>query len=169
MPLSVGRRTIVAIFFCTACQYSLCFSLSTSTPSNSFTMSLPCERFWTMNELVGIVVHYVRSIEYRYDHRASLCSLLRRNRLVRQVISHSALSMTSFFARESYLSSVIELCHGTRNVMQRFVDWYDIDQAILPPSSTEVSSVFSRELIFDRKYVDLSCKNLKILFFSFWF
>lgn len=115
--------------------------------------------FETMNELDGldgIFAYYARSIESLYGHRASLCSLHMHCHLVRQVINHGALSMTSCFARESYLSSAMKLCHGTRNVLQQFVDWYDIDQTIRSPSSFTVSSVFSRELIFDRKYVNVS-------------
>lgn len=109
-----------------------------------------------LDKLDDIFGHYARSIEPLYGHRASLCSLHMHSHLVRQVINHGALSMTSCFARESYLSSAIKICHGTRNVLQQFVDWYDIDQAIRPPCSFTVDRVFSRELIFDQKYVNRS-------------
>ena len=114
------------------------------------------DSFADLHELDGIFAHYARSIESLYGHRASLCSLHMHRHLVRQVINHGALSMTSCFARESYLSSAIKICHGTRSILQQFVDWYDIDQAIRPRSSFTVGDIFTRELIFDQKYVNRS-------------
>jgi hypothetical protein len=107
-----------------------------------------------LDQLETIFSQYARQIENLYGYRSSLCSLHMHVHLVRQVINHGALSMTSCFSRESYLGSAIKICHGSRQVLQQFVDWYDIDQAIRSPCSFTIEDIFTRELIFDQNYVD---------------
>jgi hypothetical protein len=118
-----------------------------------------------LDNLDQIFSHYARSIESLYGHRASLCSLHMHCHLVQQVINHGALSMTSCFARESYLSSAIKICHGTRHVLQQFVDWYDIDQAIRPRCSITIDYMLHREFVFDQKYVNrLRLEQMRVSF-----
>ena len=74
--------------------------------------------------------------------------------LLEQVDQHGSLSMTSCFARESFLSSSIKLCHGTQYILQRLVTWNNMDQSIYPHNNLMLSDLYTNEKLFDNRYID---------------
>ena len=71
-----------------------------------------------------------------------------------QADQHGSLSITSYFARESFLGSSIKLCHGTRYILQRLATWNNVDQSIYPHNNLMLSDLYTNEKLFDNRYID---------------
>ncbi|CAF4261334.1 unnamed protein product, partial [Rotaria magnacalcarata] len=96
---------------------------------------------------------YCESLSTLYSKRSELAAIHYHCHLLSQVHYHGALCFTSCFARESYLSHVLNWCKGTRHVLSQLVTWYNISQNVHKPNSISLPDIFSKES-FSPTYVD---------------
>ncbi|CAF3299674.1 unnamed protein product [Rotaria socialis] len=96
---------------------------------------------------------YCESLSTLYSKRSELATIHYHCHLLSQVHYHGALCFTSCFARESYLSHVLNWCKGTRYVLSQLVTWYNISQNVHKSNSISLPDIFSKES-FSPTYVD---------------
>lgn len=105
--------------------------------------------------------YYHEHLAEHYGQRAELCTVHLHTHLLEQVKRHGCLSMTSCFARESYIGDALKICHGKKYVLQQFATWYQIDRLLSTKKESTFESIF-HEKHFDEKYIDtsiLKCYN----------
>ena len=112
--------------------------------------------FQSTDELIGIeqfFLFYYKHLADHYGVKSQLCTVHLHLHLKDQVINHGALSLTSCFARESYLGNALQWCHGKKYILEQFITWYLIDRSLSPTSSFDVNRLFYAEK-YDERYLN---------------
>lgn len=84
-----------------------------------------------------------------YGPRSQFLTVHLHTHLNDQVIQHGCLSMTSCFPRQAYLGLALNLCHGTKYVLEQFTTWYLIDRSL-----SEVNEIIVDDIFINEKFND---------------
>lgn len=118
-----------------------------------------------LNQIENFFDQYYKHISLLYGKKSELFTVHVHTHLKDQVIRHGALSLTSCFPRESYLGLALDLCHGTKYVLEQFMTWYLIDRSLSTKNKINVDDIFIVER-FNDQHVDLNIiqkSNLKFV------
>lgn len=89
-----------------------------------------------------------------YGQKSELFTVHVHTHLKDQVVRHGCLSITSCFPRESYLGLALNLCHGTKYVLEQFMAWYLIDRSLCEKIEINVNNVFLDER-FNSQHINM--------------
>ena len=92
---------------------------------------------------------YYKHLSKMYGPKSQLLTVHLHIHLKDQVIRHGCLSMTSCFPREAYLGLALNLCHGTKYVLEQFTTWYLIDRSL-----SEVNEIIVDDIFINEKFND---------------
>ena len=117
--------------------------------------------FQSTDELIDIeqfFLFYYKHLADHYGVKSQLCTVHLHLHLKDQVLNHGGLSMTSCFARESYLGNALQWCHGKKYVLEQFITWYLVDRSLSPPTSFDLNRLFFAER-YDERYLNRAIIN----------
>jgi hypothetical protein len=113
--------------------------------------------YQTISELDNIEQffdEYYKNLPLLYGEKSQLFTVHVHSHLKEQVVRHGALSMTSCFARESYLGFALTMCHGKKYILEQYISWYLIDRALHEKNTIQVNDIFIVER-FNERHLDM--------------
>ncbi|CAF3426754.1 unnamed protein product, partial [Rotaria sp. Silwood2] len=113
--------------------------------------------YQSMSELDNIDLlfdEYYKNLSTLYGPKSELFTVHLHSHLKEQVVRHGALSMTSCFARESYLGLALTMCHGKMYILEQYISWHLIDRSLYEKNTIDVNDIFINEK-FNERYLNM--------------
>lgn len=103
------------------------------------------EKSSELDDIELLFEEYYKDLSILYGPKSALFTVHLHSHLKDQVLNHGALSMTSCFARESYLGLALTMCHGKKYILEQYITWHLIDRSLYDKNTVNVDDIFITE------------------------
>ncbi|CAF3787006.1 unnamed protein product [Rotaria sordida] len=107
-----------------------------------------------LDDIDSLFDAYHKNLSILYGPKSELLTVHLHLHLKEQVMSHGSLSMTSCFARESYLGLALNMCHGKKYILEQYITWYNIERSLYENNTIGVNDIFITER-FNERHIDI--------------